>query len=670
MRHTICALKKEAEAVTSLPELVEHSRLCPQSWHLLMSMTEEELWQLVLSGCTEERRAVLGKGPLTDELVAQLPRATQAELDRQLIYLDWIERAKRRWAYVGSGKTGARLVTYERAKQLANVGLVQNSSIGISHLETGLHEDADMHLRLILSFVEAIPADHHVLCEGIMGDFLQSIDKYAPATVTASWKRPFLGRVCGGESAYAASVAACHPERREIRHMGLNHASPLRQGSGKMPGNIWGNWWSLTPNCSEEELMQSIAEAKEKIAARHHERVANSGGRCVACQRAIAYLGWAGTKSAGKFASRKSPFELASELSDGKAACRTCCGSWARDRSAQPTAEEEREWVRQRTKAYNGHSDRYHWWEGEAQCTACETRDPVNMEWAQDVNDGSRGGTGWFQAKKQLPDVPAVENKPMCMQCGIAAKQASRHQKPWDAAMQEAWLASRRTARTERWPPTDMDLPDEKPCERGVTRGCGRLLPIAQFAPSWRAAKAHRDADGLDPVATCAACRGMVIDEVTGRARDPRPDEAKPQLATWPPNPLDLPREKRCEGAGKAGQAGKVQGCGHLLPIAQFAPYQGDDPVKVCVGCRGLVIDQITRRARAPRPDEPKPQRRTWPPNDMDLPREKRCAGRGSCGQVLPIAQFAPQHGPNAVTKCVGCRGVVIDEVTRRARKP
>ncbi|KAK5742664.1 hypothetical protein LTR17_003196 [Elasticomyces elasticus] len=277
MRFTIRTTIAQARALT-LDQLV-NSRFCPQQWRLLNEMDEDQIWALIDSSTTRERQAVLGSGPLSDELIMMLPLPTADELLRSIMYIDWVMRAELRYAYNGVGQAlvggGTRLVTYERARRHADEGLAQKCSEGVHHLDVALHQDATMHLRVALTFPEGTTQDLGVLCEGISSDFLNTIDPLAPLK-----RSIFNGIDAHNPEMIPACREAVPPSRREISFTGLNGSSPFRQGTGQLGGSIWG--WGFAILTDEEIAAIRAGKLQSKLDA-----LAQSGGQCGLCDKVL-----------------------------------------------------------------------------------------------------------------------------------------------------------------------------------------------------------------------------------------------------------------------------------------------------------------------------------------------------------------------------------------------
>ncbi|KAK0278147.1 hypothetical protein LTR35_009470 [Friedmanniomyces endolithicus] len=246
------------------------ARHCPQIWGVLIKMNKEEIWSIVDAAVTAERQAVLGIGVLSAELVAQLPRATNAELHGPLVYLSHVTRPEVTGAYTGSSYDshggGYRMMVYERAVQLQKEQkLVQKKSLTSNHLDSALHADAEVNLRVLMSFSSSVSSALIVLCESLMTDFLQTLGSEPALT------RSKTGIPSNSPEMTALCREACAPGRLVVEHVGLNRTSPGRQGSGspELGGSIW-NWdkiadVDLTPEAvaASEERRRAKQKAQD-----------------------------------------------------------------------------------------------------------------------------------------------------------------------------------------------------------------------------------------------------------------------------------------------------------------------------------------------------------------------------------------------------------------------
>ncbi|KAK3619349.1 hypothetical protein LTR56_024083 [Elasticomyces elasticus] len=287
-RFTIKTAKTQAKRYSITT--VQNSRFCPQTWRLLTTKSEDEIFSLVESGTIEDRRALLGSGILSDAIVAALPRATEDELKSSIVYLDWIKCGPKRYGYTSSGQAaqggGMRMITYERAKQYAHMGLVQKSSYKNPHLDVALHEDAKMSLRVIVALPQTTCKDMIVLCEGLFTDFLRTLDvverttwsTYSGSNTVATHSREIMDWC----------LEACPQSRRIVTFTGLNQTTPIRQGSGMCGGSLWG--WYSEASMSTEDIELIKAAHRLAYAARIESIVAAQGGCCTVCSRPFAEL--------------------------------------------------------------------------------------------------------------------------------------------------------------------------------------------------------------------------------------------------------------------------------------------------------------------------------------------------------------------------------------------
>ncbi|KAK5742516.1 hypothetical protein LTR17_003319 [Elasticomyces elasticus] len=273
-RYTIKAAIKDAKKYSL--KAIHDSRFCPQSWKLLTTMSEDDIFNFVKANTTEDRRAVLGSGVLSDKTFNALPRASKSELEGSIVYSTWTKRARQRFGYTSSGQSslggGDRPLDYEKARRWADVGVVQKATFGNTHLDTALHMDATLSIRIIMAFPSDTPKDLGVLCEGLFTDFLRTLedsDRTTFGTGKVAHHTPEI---------MAACLAACAPRRRDVSFTGLNRSSPLRQGSGKCGGNIW--YWDSVWGMSEEETRLCFKQDRQR---RRAETFAAQGNCCTVC---------------------------------------------------------------------------------------------------------------------------------------------------------------------------------------------------------------------------------------------------------------------------------------------------------------------------------------------------------------------------------------------------
>ncbi|KAK5697613.1 hypothetical protein LTR17_023958 [Elasticomyces elasticus] len=413
IRQVIRTAQSQARAVDfgNIP----NSRFCPQIWKLLASpvdrerLSEDQIWDIIRKATTPERQAILGSGDLSDKLVDQLPRASAKELLGSLVYLDWIQRPRRRFAYVGVGQGkdggGTRLVKYEKAKQNSNRDLKQADSEGNHHLDVGLHKDATMNLRVILAHPKSPTVDIGVLCEGLMADFLRVIDPDAPQRISPS------GIDAHNESMMQDCKAAQPSPRGNAQSFtGLNQSSPLRQGSGQLPGSLWG--WRSGVSAEQLEALRRCLKLTRQ--AKWNARAALTDHKCKACNTKIDWDNFV------RHRALLIPwFKHAQELI-GALFCINCY-EVIRDASLRlpivdglrcwQSAEEERAAVQIRRETLASHAALR---DGSRRCTRCDSSHTVT---------NNAGYELWSIGKSVVPALQQYRTSTFCNRCSCEARQ-------------------------------------------------------------------------------------------------------------------------------------------------------------------------------------------------------------------------------------------------------
>lgn len=191
-----------------------------------------------------ENRVVLQRG-IDATTVKQFRRATPADLQKWLLYIDLVEwdghcghdgcdlctpGKTNYFLYCGSShdKDGGyfRLGTYERAKFYADLGFHYSSAVG-RHMEIALKSGATMNTRVVCTFDPATTDSKFVqLAEGMLVDLTRSLDYNLSEEKCQSRNQNvvFSSAVKQGSLDAAGEVAPS-----TVYH-GLNHAHPLAQG--------------------------------------------------------------------------------------------------------------------------------------------------------------------------------------------------------------------------------------------------------------------------------------------------------------------------------------------------------------------------------------------------------------------------------------------------------
>lgn len=227
-RHTVTVRCQRAGGYKEWP-LRNGCEFTPAARYTLHKVGVEGIMAMSLRHLTLKRQEVLGRGrrrPFGLADVHDLPALEVDQQYEQVTYIDLVEdHIEGHSLYTGSatGQQGAaqRWNDYDRAKRN---GHAQKHEAKSAHIRALVRPSATVHLRPLMIFDRSVPSTHVEIMEGLMMDFLETIDRSSVREVLVKG-----GYLIHNADILERSKEAFPPRRLSLQCRGLNQVSALKQ---------------------------------------------------------------------------------------------------------------------------------------------------------------------------------------------------------------------------------------------------------------------------------------------------------------------------------------------------------------------------------------------------------------------------------------------------------
>jgi hypothetical protein len=231
-QHTVTVRYELATGIKTWP-LPRDCPFSPAAKDTLCRLGLQRAIAMSLSYLTLRQQEILGRGrrrPFDLEDAIELPALDPIHQFEHIIYLDLVEDAiEGNGIYVGkaTGKHGGegRWVTYETAKRLGHAPTNEARS---AHYKAFLRENAILHLRPLMIFPRGVSSTLAEIMEGLMMDFLETIDRSNLNNVVVGKFKTILMH---DATMLERSKEAFPLKRQSTSCKGLNKVSSLKQAT-------------------------------------------------------------------------------------------------------------------------------------------------------------------------------------------------------------------------------------------------------------------------------------------------------------------------------------------------------------------------------------------------------------------------------------------------------